>query len=161
MSLFKKKRKKTREEELAEAKELLEKCRKLREWESNPNRSYKDNPFTGMTDEEIYQGRRMRQKLERRYEVMDSVFSTIRDIILTPLAPIFGIIALAAKVIMYGSALSFLYACYKVYKYISGGDGFIAGLKAEWYFFILPFAAAFLYFIFDKFSEYCSDHSLY
>jgi len=162
MSLWKKKREISTEEHLAILDELLKEGEELKAWNNNPNRSYKNAPFIQhMTEEEKIRQRQYRRKVDRRNEILDSFFSTLRDIILTPLSPIFGILALISKVVMYGSSISFLYACYKVYKSISGGLGFMSGVKAEWYFFILPFAAAFLYFIFDKFAEYCSDHSLY
>lgn len=96
-------------------------------------------------------------KLDTMYEILD----TIRDILCTPLTPIFGILALVTKIIMYGSAFTFLYSCYKVYKSISDGSSLLVSFSSEWKYFVLPFIAAFLYFIFDSISDYCSWHRLY
>lgn len=155
MKIFKTKKQRSEEEReklLRESRELLEQLR-------DPNSKF-NKPYNPSYEEQVSMNA-YRRKLDRRYERMDTFFTTIRDILLTPLAPIFSILALVSKVAMYGGALTFLFACYKVYKSVADGTGIFKGIVNEWYFFALPFIAAFLYFIFDSVSEYCSEHSLY
>ena len=142
--------------------ELMRDIQRYKEWRNDPNRSYKNSPYHSemSAEERMIQDAHIR-KLERRFEKKQAFFSTLRDIILTPLGPIFGILSLISKIAMYVGTATFLFACYKVYESVRIGDGLGRSIMAEYRFLILPFIASFLYFIFSRISVYCSDHSLY
>jgi len=142
--------------------ELMRDIQRYKEWRKDPNRSYKNSPFyKEISEEERMIQDAYRRKVERRLEMQEAFVSTFRDIILTPLAPIFGVLSLVSKIAMYVGAATFLFACYKVYESVRVGDSFWGSIVAECRFLILPFIASFLYFVFSQIALYCSDHSLY
>ena len=142
-----------------EYEEFMKKIKSYDDWLNDPNRSYKNSPLRiKMSEEERIQDEIYRKKIERRNEKIHNFFTTIRDIILTPLAPIFAILATISKLAMYIGAVTFLFACYEIYKSVKIGDGILEGMMSEWKLIIFPFIAVFLYYFFEHIAEYCDIH---
>ena len=95
-----------------------------------------------------------------KQDKIDSIIDTIRDIIVTPLSPIFHILTIISKCAIYIFAVIFLYACYKIYKNTSAGLGIWSSIVTDWKYLIAPLFFSIVYFICDKCREYCSFHSL-
>ena len=118
------------------------------------------------------QGKHVPTEDERRQEVLElkkrcakmdiiyGIIDTIRDIIVTPLEPIFHILALISKCAIYIFAVIFLFSCYKIYKNTSTGISIWSSIVAEWKYLVAPLFFSIIFFVCDKCEEYCMFHSL-
>ena len=127
------------------------------EWRKNP--VYPTGHPFGETEAEKAWIADYERKQNRNRKITGGAL-TLRAIIVTPLALIFRLLTIIAKASMYVSVIFFFYACYKIIKGIIVGNGIISAISSRWYFLIIPFAASFLYYLFDKLYWFCSDNGL-
>lgn len=157
--MFNRKKKEPSQEEY---ERIMQMCDNYEKWKKYP--TMEKNPFVRkMSDDEIRKEKIWREKNERRMDKIDNFFTTLRDIILTPLAPIFSLLSSAAKIAIYVGAISFLYGCFRIYKNVSADTTLtlITGIAGQWKLLVFPFIASGLHFVFENISEYCSVHSIY